>query len=138
LGRHSVDTKRGTGLKIADTSAQDVQLARGHSKWRRPVIGSTALLFLLALIWIAVPAVKRWADAAATVPLERLRLATVERGDLTRDVSVQGRVVAAIRPTLYAPAAGTITLHVTAGATVSEGQVLADIDSSRPESLDFT
>ncbi|MDZ7769384.1 MAG: efflux RND transporter periplasmic adaptor subunit [Woeseiaceae bacterium] len=106
-----------------------MQLARSHSKWKRPVIGSTALLFLLALIWIAVPAVKRWADATVTVPLERLRLATVERGDLTRDVSVQGRVVAAIRPTLYAPAAGTITLRVTAGATVSEGQVLAEIDS---------
>lgn len=128
-GRHSVSTKRGTGLKIADTSAQDVQLARSHNKWKKPVIGSTALLFLLALIWVAVPAVKRWADATVTVPVERLRLATVERGALTRDVSVQGRVVAAIRPTLYAPAAGTITLQVTAGATVLEGQVLADVNS---------
>jgi HlyD family secretion protein len=51
------------------------------------------------------------------------------RDDLIRDVSVQGRVVAAISPTLYAPAAGSITLAVEAGATVAEGQVLATIDS---------
>jgi HlyD family secretion protein len=44
-------------------------------------------------------------------------------------VSVQGRVIAAISPTLYAPAAGSITLQVDAGATVVEGQVLATIDS---------
>ncbi|HZW60259.1 MAG TPA: HlyD family efflux transporter periplasmic adaptor subunit [Woeseiaceae bacterium] len=110
-----------------------MQLAPHRSRWRRPIIGSTALLSLLALAWIAVPAVNRWANATVTVPIERLRLATVTRGDLTRDVSVQGRVVAAIRPTLYAPAAGSITLRVTAGAEVSEGQVLADIDSPELE-----
>ncbi len=88
---------------------------------------------MLALVWIAAPVVKRWADATATVPLDRLRLATVTRGDLVRDVSVQGRVVAAVSPTLYAPAPGTITLHVEAGATVSAGQVLAVIDSPELE-----
>lgn len=46
-----------------------------------------------------------------------------------RDVSVQGRVVAAVRPTLYAPAAGTITLAVNAGVAVEKGQILARIDS---------
>lgn len=93
------------------------------------MVGGSALLLLLAVAWIAVPAVDRWASATVTVPGDRLRLATVTRGDLTRDVSVQGRVVAAIRPTLYAPAAGTITLRVTAGAEVAEGQVLAEIHS---------
>lgn len=91
--------------------------------------GGTVLLVLLVLAWVVVPSLKRWASATVTVPIERLRLATVTRGDLTRDVSVQGRVVAAIRPTLYAPAPGTITLLVTAGADVVEGQALASIDS---------
>ncbi len=90
-------------------------------------------MVLLALVWIAAPAVQRWADASVTVPLERLRLAAVTRGDLVRDVSVQGRVVAAVSPTLYAPAPGTITLRVEAGATVSAGQVLAVIDSPELE-----
>ncbi|HEX5765136.1 MAG TPA: HlyD family efflux transporter periplasmic adaptor subunit [Woeseiaceae bacterium] len=84
---------------------------------------------MLALVWLAVPLVTRWANATVTVPMERLRIATVTRGDLVRDVSVQGRVVAAVSPTLYAPAAGSITLEVEAGADVKQGQVLAVIDS---------
>jgi HlyD family secretion protein len=78
---------------------------------------------------MAAPAVDRWANATVTVPLDRVRLATVTRGDLVRDVSVQGRVVAAVSPTLYATAAGTITLEVEAGEAVSRGQVLAIVDS---------
>lgn len=76
-----------------------------------------------------VPAINRWATATVTVPLDRLRIATVTRGDLVRDVSVQGRVIAAVSPTLYAPAPGTITLKVDAGAVVIQGQVLATVDS---------
>ena len=84
---------------------------------------------ILVAIWIAVPIVNRWSSASATVPLDRLRIAEVVRGDLIRDVSVQGRVVAAVSPTLYAPAPGTITLLVEAGSGVDEGQVLAEITS---------
>ncbi len=61
--------------------------------------------------------------------MDRLRVATVTRGDLVRDVSVQGRVVAAVSPMLYATASGTITLEVDAGAIVEEGQILAVVDS---------
>ena len=56
-------------------------------------------------------------------------MATVERGTLIRDVSVQGRVVAAISPTLYSAASGTITLNVEAGERVSEQQILAVVVS---------
>jgi len=87
------------------------------------------LLVVLVVLWILVPVAKRWANATVTVPLDRLRIAEVVRGDLVRDVSVQGRVVAAISPTLYATASGSITLHVDAGSTVQEGQVLAVVDS---------
>lgn len=58
-----------------------------------------------------------------------MRVATVTRGDLVRDVSVQGRVVAAVSPTLYSTAPGTITLHAEAGERVVEGQVLAVVHS---------
>ena len=76
-----------------------------------------------------MPAVQRWANATVSVPLERLRTATVVRGDLVRDVSVQGRIVAAVSPTLYATAPGTITLNVEAGERVLAGQVLATVNS---------
>ena len=46
---------------------------------------------------------------------------------------MQGRVVAAVSPTLYAPADGTITLRVEAGASVDRDQVLAVVDSPELE-----
>ena len=92
-------------------------------------MGGTAVLGFLVVLWALVPAFNRWASASITVPMDRLRIATVVRGDLVRDVSVQGRVVAAVSPTLYASASGTITLLVEAGAVVVEGQALAEIAS---------
>ena len=123
--------RRDTGgrtLKIADTSAQDIQLAPRdpRRKWLIIVgIGVAAI----ALIVLAAPSVQRWANATVSVPYERVRTAVVQRGDLLRDVSVQGRVVAAVSPTLYASASGTITLDVEAGERVEAGQVLATVDS---------
>lgn len=119
---------RGGKLKIADTAAQDVQIVP-RKGYKRGIMGGATFVLLLVVVWVTVPVVQRWSSATVTVPLERLRLATVERGDLVRDVSVQGRVVAAISPTLYAPAAGSITLQVDAGASVEEGQILAVVDS---------
>ena len=115
-------------LKIADTSGQDVQLAPKSNR-KRNLIGGGALLFVLVIAWVMFPVVKRWANTTVTVPLDRLRIATVTTGDLVRDVSVQGRVVAAIRPTLYATAPGSITLYVEAGSAVEQGQPLALVDS---------
>ena len=84
---------------------------------------------MLAAVWLAVPVVQRWANATISVPADRVRVATVTRGDLVQDVSVQGRVVAAVSPTLYASAAGTITLKAEAGEQVMQGQVLATVVS---------
>jgi HlyD family secretion protein len=95
----------------------------------RTVVASSALLVLIAAVWILSPVVQRWAAATVTVPAERLRTAMVTRGNLIRDVSVQGRVVAAVSPTLYATASGTITLMVKAGASVEAGEVVAAVDS---------
>ena len=115
-------------MKIADTSAQDVTL-QAKSKSRLWLVITAAILGLILLIWLVVPSLQRWAGSSTSVPRDRLRLATVTRSDLVRDVSVQGRVVAAISPSLFAPADGTITLLVDAGARVTEGQSLARLDS---------
>ncbi len=96
--------------------------------------GAAGLVFV-ALAWIALPWFQRWADATISFPYERVRVATVTRGDLVRDVTVQGRVVAAVSPTLYATAAGSITLNVDAGERVIAGQVLATIDSPQLDNL---
>ena len=115
-------------LKIADTSAQDVPLAPRDPR-RKWFILSGIAAALIAAIVLAAPSVQRWANATVSVPADRIRTAVVQRGDLVRDVSVQGRVVAAVSPTLYATAAGTITLAVEAGEQVVAGQVLATVDS---------
>jgi HlyD family secretion protein len=46
-----------------------------------------------------------------------------------RDASAEGRIVAALHPTLFAPSAGIVALDVKAGAAVRKGQVLARIES---------
>ena len=115
-------------LKIADTSAQDVVIT-AKSKGRQRMLIGVGILAVVLTAWFILPSLQRWAGSSISVPRDRLRLATVSRGDLVRDVSVQGRVVAAISPSLFAPAAGTITLLVEAGAAVEEGQALATIDS---------
>jgi HlyD family secretion protein len=115
-------------LNITDTSGQDIQLAPRDPRRKYLLIAAIALTAVIAAI-AAAPTLKRWANATVSVPYERVRTATVTRGDLVRDISVQGRVVAAVRPTLYARAPGTITLHVDAGERVIAGQVLASVDS---------
>lgn len=119
---------------IRDTSAQDRILAR-PPWWRRHtrglVFGGVALLIGFALL----PMLQRWMSAEAAISGDRLRIDSVRRGTLVRDVQVPGRVVAAVSPTLYAPAAGTITLKVNAGAEVKAGTVLAEIVSPEVQSL---
>ncbi len=89
----------------------------------------TGILGLLLIAWLLTPSLQRWASSSISVPRDRLRLAVVARTDLVRDVSVQGRVVAAVNPSLFAPVDGTITLLVEAGSKVSKGQSLALLDS---------
>jgi HlyD family secretion protein len=112
---------------IRDTSAQDVLLDNTNRwrwlKWAVPV----AVLALVGLLLGSV--LSTWLSAEASVSTERIRTAVVSHGDLIRDLNVQGRVVAAVSPTLYSPATGTVTLQAQPGDAVVIGQVLASIDS---------
>lgn len=114
---------------IRDTSAQDRVLAPGPTASRRRVAWVAGALAALVLLLVAVPTVGRWLGAERSVAAERLRIAEVRRGTLVRDVSVQGRIVAAVSPTLYAPVAGTVALKTQAGSSVKQGELLAQIDS---------
>jgi HlyD family secretion protein len=126
--------EQGIKLKIADTSGQDIRL-EPPSKRKQQLAAGGALLVIIVLAWLAAPLFQRWANATISIPFERVRVATVTRGDLVRDVSVQGRVVAAVSPTLYSTSPGTITLNVDAGERVIEGQVVAVVDSPDLASL---
>jgi len=118
-------------VAIRDTAAQDRRLERVPVSPRTRWLIGLSVFALVAVSAAVYPAVQRFASADRSVPLERLRLGTVARGDFVRDVAVRGRVVAAIKPTVYAPAEGVVTLTVEAGATVDESQVLARVESPR-------
>lgn len=115
-------------MKISDTSSQDVMLTPNNHK-RLWIKLSVVLLVVFIIGWFTTPMLQRWLQAEESVSASRLRTASVERGDFVRDVTVQGRVVAAVSPTLYASQNGTITFAVDAGDNVNEGDILANIDS---------
>ncbi|WP_395702395.1 efflux RND transporter periplasmic adaptor subunit [Aquabacterium sp.] len=113
---------------IRDTSAQDTVLAP-TPPWRRTGWRWLALALLFALLAWGAP--RMWSALAVgqSISLGRLAVATVEVGPLTRDITGEGKVVAAVSPTLYAGNAGSVSLLVQAGDAVQRGQVLARIDS---------
>lgn len=112
---------------IRDTSAQD-QLIEVNTR-RRRLIWIGAAVAAVVLIALAVPGLRHVMSASSSVSASRLSFATVKRGSFVNDIAADGRVVAAVRPTLYANSPGMVTLKVHAGDTVKKGQVLAVIDS---------
>lgn len=112
-------------MSIRDTAAQDQPRAAAPRRRVPWLAVGGAVLALAAAGWVAAG----YVGGARSVDAARLRVATVTRGDLVRDISGDGRVIAANSPVLYAIAAGTVTLHAVAGDAVRRGQVLATIDS---------
>jgi len=116
-------------VAIRDTAGQDRVLDNGAAGKRRMLAYAAVALVAIGTGAAMLPTAQRFMSADRSVPLERLRLATVSRGDFIRDVAVRGRVVAAVKPTVYAPADGVVTLEVNAGDTVEQGAVIARVHS---------
>lgn len=112
---------------IRDTSSQDAVIAApaGQRNQRRAVIAGVVLAIAAGSIFL----VSQWRGSEHSINASRLRIAEVTRGTLVRDAAVNGRVVAAVSPTLYSTAPATVTLQVAAGDTVKRGQVLAVLES---------
>ena len=113
---------------IRDTSAQD-RLVEVRPNGRRKLLligGGVAALVVVAL---TAPRVMSMFSAESSVSASRLTIATVTRGPFVRDIAAEGKVVAAVSPTLYATSPGAVVLKVHAGDVVKKGQVLATISS---------
>ena len=112
---------------IRDTSQQDAVVTppAGHKLKRRALLigGAAALVAVSASLYAA------WSGSEQSVSASRVRIAEVGRGTLVRDAAVNGRVVAAVSPTLYSTAPATVNLKVAAGDTVKKGDVLAVLES---------
>lgn len=114
--------------RIRDTAGQDQVMAtpsRPAGRKRIAIAATSAAVVVVLGGWVA----SGWLSGARSFDASRLRIAEVTRGDLVRDLSAEGRLIAANSPTLYAIAAGTVSLKIVAGDKVSKGQALAVIDS---------
>ena len=113
---------------IENTSSMD----RAVVAQRNPKLvagGVAAVAVFITVLAFAFPAIRRWSRADRSVDATTLRFGTVTRGDLLRDISVEGRVVAALSPTLFSPGQGIVSLRTRAGSVVKKGDILAVIDS---------
>ncbi|MFZ6746085.1 efflux RND transporter periplasmic adaptor subunit [Undibacterium sp. JH2W] len=112
---------------IRDTSGQDMVLSANKGQTRKRII--IALVASTVGITALVLLISAWRGSSQSVNAARLRIATVSHGNLVRDAAVNGRIVAAISPTLYSSAGGTVTLKVNAGEAVKKGDIVAEIES---------
>jgi len=112
------------------TESQDRVVATPDSRRtflrRYGVMVGVGIALLLFVVWSA----RAWLSSEKVIPRERLRTAVVERGPFVRDVAATGIVVAAVSPTLFAEAPGTIIYKVRAGDAVKAGDVLGRVESA--------
>ncbi len=111
---------------IRDTSQQDTVMVNAKgAKWKKLVIASATV----AAIVIAWQSTSSWLTNEVSVAKEQLKLASVERGNLLRDIVSQGKIVAANAPIVYSPEPGLVTMAVKPGDMVKAGQKVALIES---------
>jgi HlyD family secretion protein len=115
-------------IMLRDTSAQDrvIEPQSPFKRHRKIIIAVLAVAAALAILALYL---MRYSGAGVSIDRARVAIATVERGSFVRDIAADGQVVAAVSPTLYANALGTVTLKAHAGDSVAKGQVLAVVDS---------
>ncbi|WP_299082318.1 efflux RND transporter periplasmic adaptor subunit [uncultured Paraglaciecola sp.] len=114
---------------MRSTSGQDKAIERPNTVYKKPIISIIILAIVISTLIYVWPSLSRLFSADQTISQSQLRFAKVQKGDLQRDISVQGRVIAANSPTLFAPSAGIVSLQIKAGDKVSVGQKLASIFS---------
>ena len=113
--------------QFRNTEAQDIVLASGTPRtryWRNGVI---VVVCLIALGVLAKPVLRYL--GGNSIRASALQFSTVSRGDLVREATGFGRVVAVRSPSLFAASAGVVHFIAEAGTLVDAGAVLAEIKS---------
>lgn len=114
---------------VRGTEKQDTAIAAADRPWHKQrwvhLSGAGAIVLVSLVAWL----IHAWSNSNHVIAGERLRIVEVSNGHFVRDVAAQGTVIAAVNPTLFAVAPGTVSYVVRAGDTVSKGQVLATLES---------
>tara|TARA_R110002126_G_scaffold15185_20_gene62597 strand:- start:8870 stop:10138 length:1269 start_codon:yes stop_codon:yes gene_type:complete len=113
---------------IQGTEQQDKIMQRPAKRHVRRVVVISIIITIFVLLTVTL--VNSMADGASVVVARnQLQFATVQRGDLVRDIAVQGRIVAANAPTLYSQETGQVQLFKQPGEAVMLGDIVATITS---------
>lgn len=113
---------------IQGTEQQDKIMQRpAKTRLRRFLPATVISITVVVLAWAL--SLSLGESASLVMPRNQLQLATVQRGDLVRDIAVQGRIVAANAPTLYSQETGQVQLFKQPGEAVTLGDLLATITS---------
>lgn len=118
---------------IRDTSETDKVVLKTEKKYSKKTLFGVIAVVAAVLFALFSYNFGAWIQADKTISKDRLRIATVKQGKFERSISVQGRVVASIRPTIYSLSDGVARLKVQSGDTVKKGQVLISIHSPEIE-----
>lgn len=122
---------------IENITVMDKPVAKAKGLSRGMWIGVIGGVVALAAVLFAMPTIRRWSRAERSIAAAQVRIGEVTRGELVRDTSADGRVVAALHPTLFTPSAGIVALAIKAGDAVKKGQVLARVESPELKSRLF-
>jgi len=114
---------------IRDASTMDQPIDSGPQRRRRWWTLAAVATALVVLGLVLMPSIRRWVRSETSVSRNQIRIGTVVRGDLVREVSVDGRIIAAFHPTEFSPAQGIVTIATAAGEVVEKGHILARIES---------
>lgn len=115
---------------IQGTEQQDVALPP-KPRCYYMYITTAAIMVLLATacVW----SMGSYPHVSVVIPKNQVQIARVSRGDLIRDIAVQGKVVAANAPTLFSQSEGQIRFMKQPGEAVTIGDLLAVIESPELE-----
>ncbi len=116
-------TRKASGTSCSEPLSQFLR--------RRPAV--TPVLCLLAPVWLGLlcgcQQAESGAEASKSVVPAQVRIAHLERGPISRFVTLPGNVFAYQQATLYAKVAGYLkTITVDKGDQVKEGALLAEIE----------
>jgi HlyD family secretion protein len=114
---------------VRGTEQQDTVVTNAKRPWHRQRWFYTLVAGVIVLALIVGWLVRAWSNSNHVISADSLRIVMVASGHFIRDVAAQGTVIAAVNPTLFAVAPGTVSYSVRAGDTVTKGQVLATLDS---------
>src|ERR1700737_1714938 len=116
--RHVAVTLLFLAQVIENISVRDRAVERPRGLSRGAKLAVVAAVLVAAGVAVAIPTIRKWSKAERSVAASSVRIGQVTRGDIVRDTSADGKIVAALHPTLFTPSAGIVALAIKAGDPV--------------------